>query len=182
METSREAFQAAADEAVGEDLRAASWLVYDHYEFREDGADVYAYAPSWYVGEVDPEFLPAYERHRDELERSHPDNPEFAREMAARSFRVYRDNNVKERYAPLNYPDIFLQFAGLTDDGPITRDVMDEWVRTIRRLGSTENGPRARRSAWWKCGEPLQFHQTRVRGKPRAEALRSRHQTRRRER
>jgi hypothetical protein len=135
METSHEAFQAAADEAIGEELRAASWLVYEHYEYREDGGDVYAYAPSWTVGKGEPEWLRAYERHREELERSYPDDPEFAREIAARRFRVYRDNNVKERYAPLNYPDIFLLFAGLADEGPITREVMKGWVEQYGVLG-----------------------------------------------
>jgi hypothetical protein len=141
MGTNPQDFQAAADEAVGEDLRAGGWPIYDHYEFREAGADVYVYAPSWYVVEVDPEFLPAYERHREELERSYPDNPEFAREMAARSFRVYRDNNVTERYAPLNYPDIFLQFAELADEGPITREVMYGWVEQYGVLGLQRLAP-----------------------------------------
>jgi hypothetical protein len=135
MGTNPQDFQAAADEAVGEDLRAGGWPIYDHYEFREDGADVYVYAPSWRVDEVDPEFQPAYERHREELERSYPDNVGFARELAASSFRGRRDNNVKERYAPLNYPDIFLEFAGLAEEGPITQEVMEGWVEHYGVLG-----------------------------------------------
>jgi hypothetical protein len=116
-------------------LRAASWLIYDQYEFREDGSDVYVYAPTWSVGDAEPEMLHAYEMRRKELESSYPDNPELAWELAARSFRVYRPNNVKQRYAPLNYSDTFLLFSRLAEGGPITKEVMAEWVEAYGVLG-----------------------------------------------
>jgi hypothetical protein len=126
----------ALDEAISEQLRTGEWRVYPRYERRElENGDVYMYAPLWQIEESDPEMLELYEGIRQSLVKDESHNTESASEMAASHAGILQKNEPR-LYKPLvDEPDLFLKFARLIEEGPITEEVMVEWVRSYGVLG-----------------------------------------------
>ncbi len=136
MRSTPKDFEKAAAEAVVGELRAGEWPMYSRYDIAGAGEGAYVYAPPWWPDNSDPERLALYEAHRRDLEESHPHRPEFAAKLAACRLGIaVVPNPVKEKYLPLRYSDIFLEFAELVEQRPITQDVMLDWVRFYGVLG-----------------------------------------------
>src|SRR5215213_11876931 len=126
----------ALDEAISEQLRTGEWRVFPHYQSRElDNGDAYFFAPPWQIDESDPEMLKLYEAVRRSLEMDDMHDADSASETAARHAGIWRENEPRS-YKPLvDEPDLFLKFARLVEEGPITENVMREWVNSYGVLG-----------------------------------------------
>jgi hypothetical protein len=126
----------ALDEAISERLRTGEWRVYPHYDRRELGnGDVYIYAPLSQIDESDPEMLELYNGIRQSLESDKSHDIDSASEMAARHAGILQQNEPRV-YRPLvDKPDLLLKFAGLVEEGPITDEVVIDWVRSYGVLG-----------------------------------------------
>jgi hypothetical protein len=126
----------ALDEAISEQLRSREWRVYPHYERRElENGDVYLYAPPWWVDETNPEMLELYRRLKQVREKDESYDVEFASYMSAQQAGILQENEPR-LYKPLvDAPDLFLKFARLIEEGPITDEVMLQWVRSYGVLG-----------------------------------------------
>jgi hypothetical protein len=127
----------ALDEAISEQLRTGEWRVYPHYERRELGnGDVYMYAPPWWIDETNPEMLELYRRLKQVREKDESHDVEFASYMSAQQVGILQEENEPWLYKPLiDEPDLFLKFARLVEEGPITDEVMLEWVRSYGVVG-----------------------------------------------
>jgi hypothetical protein len=126
----------ALDEAISEQLRTGEWRIFPHYQRRQlDNGDAYFFAPPWQIDESDPEMLKLYEAVRQSLEKDDIHDADSASEMAARHAGIWQKNEPRS-YKPLvDEPDLFLQFARLVEEGPITENEMREWVSTHGVLG-----------------------------------------------
>ena len=113
------------------------WRVYPHYERRElENGDVYVFAPLWRIDESDAEMLKLYEGVRRSLEKDESNDLGSASETAARHAGIWQENEPLTYYKPLvDEPDLFLKFARLVEEGPVTENVMFEWVRSYGVLG-----------------------------------------------
>jgi len=128
-------FAIASSKAVDKELQVGEWPVYRRYEFKEVEEKAYLHAPSWWAEEPDdPEEREAYRQYKDSLVKKHRGNPEFGSYSAAYSFEIERHNEPKP-YRPLDYTDIFLQFARLVEESPITQEVVLGWVELYGVLG-----------------------------------------------
>ena len=156
---SRQDFAVAADESVKEEFRASHWPVYSHYCVVDPAEGVIRCTRG-----LDPELVqelnPEVCRYGEESVVHHPQGvkvygpglyaqgpyvvaPLFLKDkQGPTAEEVRRDSNVfweyvnaANWYSPLSYPDMFLEFAGLADDGEITLDVMLEWVEQYGVLG-----------------------------------------------
>ena len=136
MRTKPEDVVNALDEAISERLRTGEWRVYPHYERREVGnGDVYIYAPLSQRDESDPDMLEIYDGIRKSLESDESYDTSAASEMAARHAGILRQNEPR-LYRPLvDTPDLLVRFAGLAEEGPITDEVVLDWVRSYGVLG-----------------------------------------------
>jgi hypothetical protein len=135
MGIGREDFVIASSKSVDKELQIGEWPVYKRYEFKGAGEKAYVYAPRWWAEEPeDPEWLEAYRQYKSSLDIENQPNPEGAAYLAAYSFGMERHNQ-EERYRPLDYPDIFLQFARLVEEGPITEEVVLGWAEQYGVLG-----------------------------------------------
>jgi hypothetical protein len=135
MGIDREDFIIASSKAVDKELQVGEWPVYRRYEFKEAGEKAYVYAPRWWAEEPnDPEELEAYRQYKNSLIKKHRVDLEFASYSAAYSFGIERHNE-EERYRPLDYPDIFSEFARLVEEGPVTERVILGWVEQYGVLG-----------------------------------------------
>jgi len=126
----------ALDEAISEQLRTGEWRVFPHYQRRElDNGDAYFCALPWQFDESDPDMLKIYEVVRQSLERDDMHDANSASETAARHAGIWRENE-PQPYKPLvDEPDLFLKFARLVEQGPITENEMLQWVRSYGVLG-----------------------------------------------
>jgi hypothetical protein len=126
----------ALDEAISEQLRTGEWRVFPHYQRRElDNGDAYFFAPPWQIDESNREMLKLYKGVRQSLEKHDMHDVDSASEMAARHAGVWQENEPRP-YKPLvDEPDLFLKFARLVEEGPITENVMLEWVSSYGVLG-----------------------------------------------
>jgi hypothetical protein len=126
----------ALDEAISEQLRTGEWRVFPHYQRRDlDNGDAYFFAPLWQIDESDPEMLKLYEAVRQSLEKDDIHDADSASETAARHAGIWMENE-PHSYKPLiDEPDLFLKFARLVEEGPITENEMLEWVRSYGVLG-----------------------------------------------
>jgi hypothetical protein len=126
----------ALDEAISEQLRMGEWRRFTYYQRRElDNGDAYFFAPPWQLDESDPEMLKLYEAVRQSLENDDIHDADSASETAARQAGIWRKNDPRS-YKPLvDEPDLFLKFARLVEEGPITENEMREWVSTHGVLG-----------------------------------------------
>ena len=126
----------ALDEAISTQLRTGVWRVFPHYHRHElDNGDAYFCAPLWQMDESDPEMLKLYEAVRQSLEKDDIHDADSASETAARHAGIWRENEPRS-YKPLvDEPDLFLKFARLVEEGPITENEMREWVSTYGVLG-----------------------------------------------
>ncbi len=96
---------------------------------------MYVYAPLSHIGESDPDMLEIYDRIRDSLESDKLHDTDSASEMAARHAGILQQNEPR-LYRPLvDKPDLLLKFAGLVEEGPITDEVVLDWVRSYGVLG-----------------------------------------------
>lgn len=143
-------FETAAREAVTEPQRAGLWPVFD-YELvlPEDEHDPYELVTSA-SGEghfIEPRNRAPYVRAKPwELKDEHKEPPdqELARELyptlsptlLTTGFGHHYANEPCEVYRPLSYPDLFLQFARLPEDGKITAETVLEWAGTYGVLGT----------------------------------------------
>jgi hypothetical protein len=75
-----------------------------------------------------------YRGYKRSLDRQYEDDPEFAAYLAAQGLGIDQKNE-PERYVPLNYHDLFLQFANLAEEGPITLEVLQGWTELYGVLG-----------------------------------------------
>lgn len=149
-------FAAASEEAVNENLREGYWLVYRHYcavdpawgvvgctelndldlvqELNPDACDPAKATHGVYV--VAPTFL------KDPFVDD-PENNSRRRRAPALQERLGQDeevlreffNTVESSYSPLALPGLFLEFAGLANEGQIMLDVMMDWVQRYGVLG-----------------------------------------------
>jgi hypothetical protein len=133
-------FATASNKAVDDNLRDDQWPIY-RYELKGVGDETYIKAPvRWVELPDDPKELERFREHaraHDDAELAsslEADPAELASYMAAECLGLAQPNEPKP-YAPLDYPDIFLQFANLVEDGPITPKVMLEWAQEYGVLG-----------------------------------------------
>jgi len=126
----------ALDEAISEQLRTGEWRVYSHYQRRQlDNGDAYFFAPPWQLNQSDPEMLKLYEAVRQSLEKDDMHDADSASETAARQAGIWTENEPR-LYRPLvDEPDLFLKFARLVEEGPVTENEMLEWVNSYGVLG-----------------------------------------------
>src|SRR5215204_6439449 len=131
----------ALDEAISEQLRMGEWRRFAYYQRRElDNGDAYFFAPPWQLGESDPKMLKLYEAVRQSLENDDIHDADSASETAARHAGIWRENE-PQPYKPLvDEPDLFLKFARLVEEGPITENEMLEWVSSYGVLGLDKSG------------------------------------------
>jgi len=135
VKISAETIERAMSEFTSEEERAGDWRVYTHYELRElESGDVSVYAPLHWVHETDPEKLELYRQTRQAREQG-VFSAALASHVAAHDVGILQDNE-PQLYQPLiDNPGLFLKFAKLAEEGPITGEVMLEWVRTYGVLG-----------------------------------------------
>jgi hypothetical protein len=137
-------FATTSSTAVDNNLRDDEWPIY-HYELKGVGDKAYIDAPiRWVEFPDDPKELERFREHARSIERKYKDDPEFASlveydpgtasDLAAVDLGLVRWNESKP-YAPLDYPDLFLQFARLIEEGPITPEVMLGWAEQYGVLG-----------------------------------------------
>jgi len=109
---------------------------YPYYKRRElENGDVYYYAPLWQLDESDPEMLKLYEGVRQSVKKDDIHDVDSASETAARQAGIWQENE-PHSYKPLiDEPDLFLKFARLVEEGPVTENVMLEWVGSYGVLG-----------------------------------------------
>jgi hypothetical protein len=135
MSINRRDFAIASGKAVDKDLRAGEWLVYQRYEDNGRGESAYLQAPLWWAEEPnDPKELDVYKGYKRYLDNQYENDPELAAHIAAQALGIEQQNE-PERYVPLNYHDLFLQFAGLVEEGPITLGVVLGWAELYGVLG-----------------------------------------------
>jgi hypothetical protein len=139
-------FALASSTAVDKHLRDDKWPIY-RYELKGVGEETYIYAPLRWV-EL-PDHTKELERFRERarsIENEYRGKPEFAAwfefdpkgaafDLAVGEFGLASYENKPRTYVPLDYPDIFLQFARLVEDGPITPEVMLGWANQYGVLG-----------------------------------------------
>jgi hypothetical protein len=135
MSINRRDFAIASGKAVDKDLRAGEWLIYQRYEDNGRGESAYLQAPLWWAEEPnDPKELDQYKGYKRYLDNQYENDPELAAHIAAQALGIEQQNE-PERYVPLNYHDLFLQFAGLVEEGPITLGVVRGWAELYGLLG-----------------------------------------------
>jgi hypothetical protein len=136
MGIERKDFAQASSKAVDKHLRTGGWPVYQQrYEVKGAGESAYLQAPLWWAEEPDdPKELELYQGYKRSLDQQYEDNPELAAYLAAQGLGIERQNE-PERYVPLDYHDLFLQFANLVEEGPVTLKVMLEWAELYGVLG-----------------------------------------------
>jgi hypothetical protein len=135
MGIERNDFALASSRAVDKNLRAGEWLVYERYEVKGTGESAYIQAPLWWAEEPDdPNELELYRAYKRSLGKVYEDDPDFAAHLAAQGSGIEREN-VPEHYVPLDYHDLFLLFANLIEEGPITSEVVRDWAEQYGVLG-----------------------------------------------
>jgi hypothetical protein len=135
MGIERNDFALASSRAVDKKLRAGEWLVYRHYQVEGAGESAYLQAPLWWADAPDdPKELELYRMYKSSLDQQYEDDPEFAAYLAAQGMGVDQKNE-PERYVPLDFHDLFLEFANLAEDRQITLEVVLEWVELYGVLG-----------------------------------------------
>jgi hypothetical protein len=152
-------FAEASDESVKEDLRECDWPVYRHYCVVDPAEGVIRCTRGLDPGLVQ-ELNPEVCQHGEVSVVHHPqgakvygpglyaqgpyvvapfwlkDTRELTAEAVNRDPDVFWESfNPIDWYSPLSYPDMFLEFAGLSDGGEITLGVMLEWVEQYGVLG-----------------------------------------------
>lgn len=119
-----ERFESAADKAVKEELRGAGWWVYEHYETREEGDEMFVVAPVSFDSFFRPE--PIEERVIQ------------GGEMQGQMWRSYSGRSPQEDaiaiYAPLRTPELVLDLAELAEK-KITPEVVRSWAQIYGLLG-----------------------------------------------
>jgi hypothetical protein len=135
VKISAETIERAMSEFTSQEERAGDWRRYTHYELRElENGDVSVYAPLHWVEESDPEKLELYRQTRQAREEG-MFSADLASHVAAHDVGILHDNE-SQLYQPLiDDPGLFLKFAKLAEEGPITGEVMREWVRAYGVLG-----------------------------------------------
>jgi hypothetical protein len=130
-----ETIEKAMSEFTSEEERTGEWRRYPHYELRElENGDVSVYAPLHWVEGSDPEKLELYRQTRQAWEER-MFSTDLAAQVAAHDVGILQENE-RRLYQPLiDEPGLFLEFAKLAETGPITGEVMLEWVRTYGVLG-----------------------------------------------
>ena len=142
-------FATTSSTAVDKNLRDDEWPIY-RYKLKGAGYETYIQAPVlWVELPDDPKELERYREHARSIEGKYKDDPEFASifegsylegdpelasYLAAQDLGLERWNEEKP-YAPLDYPDLFLQFARLIEEGPITPEAMLGWAEQYGVLG-----------------------------------------------
>jgi hypothetical protein len=135
MGIERNDFALASSRAVDKNVRAGEWFVYRHYKVEGAGESAYLHAPLWWAAEPDdPAELELYKGYKRSLDKQYEDDPEFAAYLAAQGMGIDQKNE-PERYIPLDYHDLFLQFANLLEEGPITPEVVIGWAEQYGVLG-----------------------------------------------
>jgi hypothetical protein len=108
----RDKFVYAGSKSVSSSLAGAAWPVYEDYKVEQRNEDIFIYAPF------------------------RPPAPEPGRIYD----RLPEDLGLKRHYAPLrDYPDLFLRFAAISLEGPLTKDELLEvvlsWSKNYGVLG-----------------------------------------------
>lgn len=155
MEYTAQQFASASEEAVNRNLREGPWLVYRHYCAVDPAQGVVTCTGlegSELVQELNPEACDPTKATRGVyvvaptlLKDPFVDDPENhprRRRASALQGRIGRNMegyseffNVVDSYSPLALSGLFLEFAGLADDGHTTLDVMMDWVERYGVLG-----------------------------------------------
>jgi len=121
MPIDKSMFQIAINEAVEKERRRGSWRVYYHYEFRHDDQDE-AYVVAQTVGNP-----PRFELRYDDQRRVRVLSRTSGTRVAEEPF---------FEYPPLvSHRGLFLDFARLADDGEITKEGWETWIKTYGVLG-----------------------------------------------
>jgi hypothetical protein len=120
-------FNRASNEAVRSELRIGEWRVFDHYEIEDGPHGMYVHAPSRYQ-------IPA---------------PELSEGLNRVMFQWdYLFAYEKWGFRPLvDTPALFLEFAGLIEEGEITQDVWLDWIERYGVLGFESN--ELTEDWWW---------------------------------
>jgi hypothetical protein len=99
-----------------------------------ESGDVSVYAPLHWVDESDPEKLGLYRQTRQAWEKN-KFSVDLASEVAAHDVGILQKNEPRLYQPLIDDPGLFLKFAKLAEEGPITGEVMLRWVRTYGVLG-----------------------------------------------
>jgi hypothetical protein len=137
-------FALASSTAVDKDLRDDKWPIY-RYELKGVGEETHIHAPlRWVELPDDTNELERFREHTRSIENKSRSDPVLASlleegwgtasSLAAEELGLARWNEPRT-YVPLDYPDIFLQFARLVEEGPITPEVMLGWANQYGVLG-----------------------------------------------
>ena len=134
-------FVGASDEAVKENLRKGYWPIYRHYcvvgpagVLRCTGLD----HPEL-VQQLNSDLYDPSKAAHDLYVKA----PTLLQDLQNLEETVARDgeafweyfNSVEEWYSPLSFPALFLEFAGLVEEGEVSIDVMLDWVERYGVLG-----------------------------------------------
>jgi hypothetical protein len=155
MEYTPRDFASASEEAVNQNLREGHWLIYRHYcavdpaqgVVRCTGLDDPDLVQELNPGTYDPAeathgvYVVAPRLLKDPFV-DEPENYPRRRKASALQEGIGQDKevfweffNAVDTYAPLTLPGLFLEFAGLANEGEITLDVMMDWVERYGVLG-----------------------------------------------